>query len=56
MTKGTANAQGFKVKLASRVRVAQSKQSEGQNDTMGSQQLALSRGPSRGHGTLKLCI
>jgi hypothetical protein len=49
-------AQGSKVKPTSRVRATQSKQSEGQRDTRGGQQLALNVAPPRGPSTLKHCI
>jgi hypothetical protein len=47
---GSTKAQGSKVKPASRVRAAQSNQSEGQSDTNGGQQLAHPE-PHRGDQT-----
>jgi hypothetical protein len=54
--RGACKAQGLEAKPARWVRAAHSKQSEGQSDTWGGQQLALSGAPLRGHDTLKLCI
>jgi hypothetical protein len=54
IAEGLAKAQCSKAKPASRASAVQSKQSEGQSDTKGGQQLALFRGPSRGPDILKL--
>jgi hypothetical protein len=47
IAKGPAKAQGSEAKSASRIRATQSKLSEGQSDTRGGRQLALS-GTHRG--------
>jgi hypothetical protein len=51
-----AKAQGPKAKSTSGISVAQSEQSEEQNEIKNGQQLTLPRTPSRGSGILKLCI